>query len=212
MAASSLPDYAYDKDRQRRVRKNCAQCGVEFMARTHPKKPNLCCSIRCGQLHRRRYRRTIPCPRCGAEFWPWKSGKHPRKYCSRKCIATPKRPNPGHPCLWCEAATTRPKFCSAQCAKRATCARKHMRRRGMRRRQEIIPLPEIYARDRGICGLCHRKVNGRFIAPDPRSATLDHIVPLKAGGQHVRANVQLAHYACNSAKGTRACGSQLRLY
>lgn len=32
------------------------------------------------------------------------------------------------------------------------------------------------------------------------SYTLDHIIPLAAGGAHTYANVQLAHFLCNSRK------------
>jgi 5-methylcytosine-specific restriction endonuclease McrA len=41
--------------------------------------------------------------------------------------------------------------------------------------------------------------------------TVDHIVPLDAGGDDTRANVQLAHRRCNSQKGNRGGGEQLRL-
>jgi len=52
-----------------------------------------------------------------------------------------------------------------------------------------------------ICGLCDQPVDPDLKWPDPRSASLDHIVPLAQGGGHVRANTQLAHYDCNSRKG-----------
>ncbi|WP_372492118.1 HNH endonuclease [Kineosporia corallincola] len=31
-------------------------------------------------------------------------------------------------------------------------------------------------------------------------ATVDHIVPITAGGEHALANAQLAHWTCNAAK------------
>jgi 5-methylcytosine-specific restriction endonuclease McrA len=35
------------------------------------------------------------------------------------------------------------------------------------------------------------------------SASIDHIVPLSAGGLHCRSNVQLAHFGCNAKKNNK---------
>ena len=35
------------------------------------------------------------------------------------------------------------------------------------------------------------------------SPSLDHIVPLNAGGKHERANVWTVHFGCNAAKSDR---------
>lgn len=68
---------------------------------------------------------------------------------------------------------------------------------------------EIFARDNWICQICKRKVLKKP-HPHPLSATLDHIVPLSQGGSHTKANVQLAHFLCNSRKREHGC-DQLRL-
>lgn len=70
----------------------------------------------------------------------------------------------------------------------------------------------IFERDRWRCGLCGRSVPKNVKAPDRRSASLDHIIPLAAGGTHEPANVQLAHLGCNSAKGARGGGEQMLLF
>jgi len=70
---------------------------------------------------------------------------------------------------------------------------------------------ETYERDGWRCGLCLRKVDPALTYPHPRSASLDHIVPLSLSGEHVRANVQLAHLICNVRKGARSAGEQLLL-
>jgi len=44
------------------------------------------------------------------------------------------------------------------------------------------------------------------VVPHPKAPTVDHIVPVSEGGDDTRANVQLAHFVCNSVKGAR--GSQ----
>lgn len=59
---------------------------------------------------------------------------------------------------------------------------------------------EIAERDGFRCGLCRRKVNMALRRPNPRSASIDHIVPLSKGGDDTRTNVQLAHLDCNVRK------------
>lgn len=49
-------------------------------------------------------------------------------------------------------------------------------------------------------------------APHPRSPVIDHVVPIVDGGGDTRANVQLAHWGCNSRKGARAVNEQLALF
>lgn len=46
--------------------------------------------------------------------------------------------------------------------------------------------------------------------PHPKAPTIDHVVPLAEGGHDTRANVQLAHFLCNSIKG-RGGSQQLAL-
>lgn len=45
----------------------------------------------------------------------------------------------------------------------------------------------------------------------PLAASIDHVIPLSVGGDNTRANVQLAHRRCNTAKNNRGGGEQLRL-
>lgn len=62
---------------------------------------------------------------------------------------------------------------------------------------------EVFARDRGFCHLCGKKV-------DPRHWHLDHIIPLSRGGPHTKANVAVSHPRCNLKKGVKI-PAQLRL-
>lgn len=52
----------------------------------------------------------------------------------------------------------------------------------------------IFERDGWRCGICHRKVKRS-------EATIDHIIPVKAGGSNGPENLQTAHSRCNSRKG-----------
>jgi 5-methylcytosine-specific restriction endonuclease McrA len=68
---------------------------------------------------------------------------------------------------------------------------------------EDIDEAAIYARDRGICQLCHKPVSLKWESPDPRSKSLDHVIPLSEGGPHTMQNLVLFHRGCNSRKGNR---------
>lgn len=104
-------------------------------------------------------------------------------------------------------------FCSDKCSSRNGHRNGKARRRMRMREQYVAPVNmiDIYNRDGGVCQLCGERVDMRCKVPHPRAATIDHIIPLAEWGTHGPKNVQLAHFMCNSAKGTRAKGSQLRM-
>lgn len=62
---------------------------------------------------------------------------------------------------------------------------------------------EIFTRDNWTCYLCGDPVNTEPDCFDPKSPTIDHVVPLSKGGQHARANVRCACLRCNSTKKDR---------
>jgi 5-methylcytosine-specific restriction endonuclease McrA len=43
------------------------------------------------------------------------------------------------------------------------------------------------------------------------SPSLDHVIPLAMGGDHVEENLQCAHLICNSTKAANPSDQQLRL-
>lgn len=55
---------------------------------------------------------------------------------------------------------------------------------------------ELLWRDGRRCAICGRKIKKLD------DLTVDHIVPLAKGGKNVLENYQLAHKACNEAKGS----------
>ncbi|MCW2898498.1 MAG: hypothetical protein JWO67_763 [Streptosporangiaceae bacterium] len=86
---------------------------------------------------------------------------------------------------------------------KAWAAYNHERRARLRGAEvESFTPAEVFERDRWICGLCRRKIRKDLRWPDPRSASLDHVVPLVDGGAHTRANTQASHLDCNLRKGT----------
>lgn len=87
------------------------------------------------------------------------------------------------------------------------------RRRALKRgvNADLISLQSVCRRDGWICGLCGQRINRKLKYPDPLSASIDHIVPLSDGGQHIEKNVQCAHLKCNVRK-QAGKGGQLRLF
>lgn len=60
----------------------------------------------------------------------------------------------------------------------------------------------IYERDRWVCYLCELPVARYADGRSPWAPSLDHVVPLVAGGPHCDENLRLAHLRCNLVKGS----------
>lgn len=108
------------------------------------------------------------------------------------------------------------KWCSDACKRRAPEVRdqrrhaKHARKARLRGGGvEVVYRTRVFERDGWRCQLCGRLVARARVVPHPLAPTLDHIVPLAAGGEHSYRNVQLAHFICNRTKSDRG-GAQLR--
>lgn len=160
---------------------NCAVCRRPFVGRAY--NATLCSDeCRFVQHHGRpRLRDTSGCTRC--------SGPLPADLRRRTCDA----------CL--------------NEARRVHDSMANRRRRARRRGvvSEPYTMGYIASRDRFRCGICRRKVSIALRYPHPQSASIDHIVPLVGGGADTRANVQLAHFICNSLKSDRGSWQQLAL-
>ncbi|RYE42603.1 MAG: HNH endonuclease [Hyphomicrobiales bacterium] len=62
---------------------------------------------------------------------------------------------------------------------------------------------EIARRDGWICSLCGYELNAETRWPDPRFASVDHVVPRSLGGPDDLTNYALACLSCNAAKQNR---------
>lgn len=62
---------------------------------------------------------------------------------------------------------------------------------------------EIFERDDWRCGICEHTVDSKLRYPHPRSASLDHVIPLSKGGGHTRANTRCSHLECNVRRGNQ---------
>jgi len=141
--------------------------------------------------------RKAPCPACGVGF-----ARKDAATCSRVCG---QRLRSEH-CLDCGAPTlTQSLRCSvcAPLARRDLNRRKNSKRRGINSANRPARLAEVAIRDGGRCHLCRKLVNLSLKAPDRRSPTLDHLIPVADGGSDESENLRLAHFGCNSRRGTR---------
>jgi len=164
----------------------CIQCGALFTTQ-HPGQLN--CSTECA------YKRTQE----GRDHKAENARRRGARYCGCGALLRPRQ----YKCERCVYLN-----------KRARKTRYKQRRRAAKLGAEVVEsftLTEIAERDRHRCGLCHRKVDMTKCVPHPRSPTLDHVIPLSKGGDHSRANAQLAHFLCNSIKGDRGEPQQLAL-
>jgi 5-methylcytosine-specific restriction endonuclease McrA len=88
--------------------------------------------------------------------------------------------------------------CSAcrPAAHQAINRRKNAKRRGARIGAKFT-LIEIAERDGWKCHLCSGRVDRRMAPTANRGPTIDHLVPISAGGMDEPSNVALAHRSCN---------------
>lgn len=61
----------------------------------------------------------------------------------------------------------------------------------------------VYRKFNWTCHICGGKINCLLRLPDKMAATIDHIIPLSRGGEHLYSNVAPAHYLCNELKANR---------
>lgn len=106
----------------------------------------------------------------------------------------------------------------ARCAECALQYRMSLRSESQARRLEVenrgdrdIHWRPLGERDGWTCHLCRKSVKCvGGTAHEPFGATVDHLIPIAAGGEHVWSNVALAHRRCNISRGVGGV-SQLRL-
>lgn len=92
------------------------------------------------------------------------------------------------------------------------------KRRGKRRRRAALKgvaiepyrAVDVFARDGWRCHLCGRMTRRTAKVPHPKAPTIDHIIPISAGGGDTPDNVATAHFECNWRRGDGGV-AQLRL-
>lgn len=141
---------------------------------------------------------------CGKEFTAYDRRGAPRKTCSRSCASHLKaasrrlKAEEAWRALGLDPAAMR----ATVHQRRIMSAKASSRRRRLRHAEtwDGITDQEILERDGWRCGICRKRIGRKYEYPHPRSASIDHLVPIARGGDDVEANKQAAHLACNRAK------------
>jgi hypothetical protein len=210
---SRMPDEYREKRREwgRRYesklpfRKTCLTCGNEYRAALS--KQRHCYTCRPKRAGNHRSRRKQIAIYTGPPY----------------CPPTPHIHAPGEwtagQCRVCETAFISPHHdvtCSRPCQdehyrrrRRTQHGRYNAKKRGVY--VEDVRPHVVYERDRWKCHLCGKRIGKKYKSPHPRSASIDHIIPISLGGTHEYANVAAAHRICNSTKSNTGTGDQLAL-
>jgi len=180
---------------------------------------------------KKRYNRhtvTFECQQCGTCVARTVGDNGYAKFCTRQCkdrfgkdkaIADRLLSKTERPCVHCGASVATSmrsdaKFCSAACNDAAHAITRKMAQRVGRAKNPGDPLLQrnyIAERDKFRCGICGCRVDMKLKHPDPMFGSIDHIVPLAAGGSNGLANLQLTHLRCNLSKRDQGGPAQLRL-
>lgn len=180
----------------------CIDCGAQGEQSVRGRKRLRC--DECRKRHavdgrpweqRKAGRSVAVCEACGTQYRRYRATQ---RWCSRACSGPNKTGAGPRGGLSPEARERR----------RLYWQEKNRRRRAAKRggASEAYTTAEIAVRDRFTCRLCGKRVAMKQVVPHPKAPTIDHVVPVSEGGDDTRANVQLAHFLCNSVKGPR--GSQ----
>jgi endogenous inhibitor of DNA gyrase (YacG/DUF329 family) len=197
-----VPRYCSDRCKGTRARRECpsliwrkdAICKVVYSECRHCGKlmaaprPRSWCSGRCKRLGCLKPKPLFDCAECGKRCRPGRDGVNhlSEKFCSTRC---------------------RDRFHFKRSVAQRMAAKRRRRARKRGARVESYKDIEIWERDGYRCGICGEPTERQ--RPNqyrPLAPTIDHIVPLVAGGTDEPANVQCAHWLCNSLKGDRLVG------
>ncbi|MFG2748022.1 HNH endonuclease [Streptomyces xanthophaeus] len=192
-----------------KVARTCAWCGTQWL--THPRHGARYCSRRCAKTPQGPYpscrippgHPSLPPPRLalppgrgakGREGRPTSPPTRGVRFVSARC----------RHCS--ESYIVVGQYESSYCSRRCNRAYHKAQRRAQQRnaRYEVIKRAAVFERDDWRCHLCGQEVRRK--AADgyhPANPTIDHVVPLSLGGDHVMANLRTAHAFCNSLKGNR---------
>lgn len=151
------------------------------------------------------------CAHCSAPYVP-KQLKAAAAYCSRSCKDKAKNARlaaarlaskpADRRCIRCGGVMPREMrtdalFCSEQCSYKTHALPRSLRvnaDQGDRIGSDRLAICE---RDGWKCGICGEPVDDNLRHPDPMCASLDHILPLSAGGTDDLSNLRLTHLLCN---------------
>lgn len=188
----------------------CRDCGVEIKASWQGQLPKRCsecdrkdCARRVAALRARRYSppdSVYVCVDCNQRA-PRKSPNGPLP---KRCEDCAEAYAAKQATAWRQGSKAQRRAYEKRWRARnpeKVRAKNHKRRAALWRVAfEIFTSAEIFERDGWVCQLCGYRIDPSVKWPHPRSASLDHIVPVSKHGPHTRENTQLACLCCNLAK------------
>lgn len=199
----------------------CVECGATFTPRQGGKTQRFCsksCRLTWSSAHRwdSRRRKTGPCVVClsnttsrnGVALCDNSECKSLRVLAVRRLTQTGEVSTKiaYYTCdncaeLFVGKVRANRKYCTRGCAARAAKRNGKHRRRAATRDGDFITISRLGARDNWVCHICGKRIKlrsgGAAMAP-----SIDHLIPIAAGGPHVWANVAIAHKRCNSRRRT----------
>lgn len=176
----------------RKVRLKCRCCGAVFeYSRSVVRSQNIRCKA-CEEKEKEQQAITNERIRLIRFLYALKESKTPKKC---KCCGKE---------FYSQYSSKR--YCSDRCSKRV-----HKKDNSIRRRCRMygayydasVTREKVFARDKYVCQICGKPCDTndkRWGMSGPDYPTIDHIIALKNGGNHVWGNVQCAHAICNSYK------------
>ena len=170
--------------------KICEQCSEPYAAGKNGNFRRFCsekCAHRWGYEHNPN---VYQCRQCGKSYAPKQRSRD--QFCSRKCTDEFRRANGGIP----------------NDVKRENFGKNHLTRaKKYGVAWERIRTQDILERDGWRCYICGsstpKELRGTF---EDNAPELDHIVPMVAGGGHVKSNVACCCRKCNNDKSGRLGG------
>lgn len=165
-----------------------------------------------------------PKPRCGNCGVELHSRRQGLRYCGdARCRAAKYQASKSSAPACSENNCSRPAMVRGRCGSHAHAKwakenpdKAHSNKSRYRARKrgawvEDVDRAVVFERDRWVCGICGERIPKSATYPDLLSPSIDHVIPLAEGGEHSYANVQAAHFSCNSSKQNHGSGEQLAI-
>ncbi|GAA2696467.1 HNH endonuclease [Actinoplanes palleronii] len=187
-------------ERHRKSAVKCSHCGGETLKHASSRYAERFCSYACRDARRIReaVERRLPVLFVGLIIRPQPSRPEQPRSTKRWVAGNCHRCGKAYVA---EDYTDTARFCSTTCQRRVSKQRYRARKK-QAYIADVSPR-RIYERDGWRCQLCRKPVRRDLVAPASLAPVIDHVVPLAQGGTHEPANVQCAHFLCNSVKSDR---------
>ena len=206
--------YCHKQDHSKVVRSTypvtCKGCGCTFQCSTKTKKQY--CTYRCAMRYHVPSNKKKPGavalyvrpPRASRKQW---TPTHQVTWKSIRCATCG---------TWFISKWVNEASCSDECLRVHRTHQRAIAKDRRRARKKAAYVADVYRKkvwqlDGYRCHLCGKKTDPTKQAPHPKAPTIDHVIPLAAGGTHEPANCRTAHFICNSRKGARGGYEQLAL-